>query len=122
MSLIARYLEENGLPTVVIGAARDIVEHCGVARFVFVDFPLGAPCGEPFNVPQQREIFGKAVGLLETATGPRTTVAPELTWSKGYDWKRLVFTAEQPWQDPATQAEWMARKEAYRQLKAEGKV
>ena len=76
MSLIARYLEENGIPTVVIGAARDIVEHCGVARFVFTDFPLGSPCGEPYNVTQQRELFQKALDLLETAKGPRTGPLP----------------------------------------------
>ena len=122
MSLIARYLEENGIPTVMIGAARDIVEHCGVARFVFVDFPLGSPCGEPWNIAQQRDIFGQALTLLETATEPRTTVAPQLTWSKGYDWKRLVFTPEQPWQDPETQAKWLARKDEYRRLKSEGKL
>lgn len=41
ISLVARYLEESSIPTVVIATARDIVEHCGVARLVFVDFPLG---------------------------------------------------------------------------------
>lgn len=122
MSLIARYLEENGISTVVIGAARDIVEHCGVARFVFVDFPLGSPCGEPWNVPQQREIFQAALDLLSNAKEPRTTVAPQYAWSKGYDWKRLVFSEEQPWQDPDTKAKWLARKDEYRRLKSEGKV
>jgi hypothetical protein len=122
VSLIARYLEENGISTVVIGAARDIVEHCGVARFVFVDFPLGSPCGEPWNVAQQREIFAHALDLLATAKAPRTTVAPRYSWSKGYDWKRLVFSEEQPWQDPDTKAKWLARKDEYRRLKAEGKL
>lgn len=122
MSLIARYLEENGVSTVVIGAARDIVEHCGVARFVFVDFPLGSPCGEPWNIAQQRDIFAEALGLLEHATGPRTTVQPAFRWTKGDDWKRLVFTPEQPWQDPETHAKWLARKDEYRRLKSEGKV
>lgn len=122
MSLIARYLEENGIPTVVIGAARDIVEHCGVARFVFVDFPLGAPCGEPWNVAQQRDVFAEALDLLENAKAPRTTVAPALSWSKGDAWKRLVFTAEQPWQDPETHAKWLARKDEYRRLKGEGRL
>ena len=37
MSLVARYLEEAGLPTVIVGSARDVVEHCGVPRFVFTD-------------------------------------------------------------------------------------
>lgn len=122
MSLISRYLEENGIPTVVIGAARDIVEHCGVARFLFVDFPLGSPCGEPWNVAQQQDIFQQALDLLSEAKEPRTTRDAGYSWSKGEDWKRLVFTEEQPWQDKETHEAWLARKEAYRQLKAEGKV
>ncbi len=122
MSLISRYLEENGIPTVVIGAARDIVEHCGVARFLFVDFPLGSPCGEPWNVEQQSDIFQQALDLLSEAQEPRTTRTPDYNWSKGDDWKRLVFTEEQPWQTKELQEKWMARKEEYRQLKAQGKV
>lgn len=41
MALVARVLEAAGMPTVVMGAAKDIVEQCGVSRFVFSDFPLG---------------------------------------------------------------------------------
>jgi D-proline reductase (dithiol) PrdB len=122
VSLIARHLEENGIPTVVIGVARDIVESCGVARFLFVDFPLGSPCGEPWNVAQQREIFDMALGLLETARAPRTTREAGLSWSKGEDWKTLVFTEAQPYQSGEVQEAWLARKEKYRQLRAEGKV
>ena len=105
-----------------MGAARDIVETCGVPRFMFVDFPLGNPCGEPFAVDQQRALLGQALDLLENATGPRTTRVAEYAWSHGEDWKQLVFTEEQPWQDPETQAAWLARKEEYRRLRAEGKV
>ena len=56
MSLTARHLEANGLPTVVIGSARDIVEQAGVARFLFSDFPLGNPCGIPYDVEMQTAI------------------------------------------------------------------
>jgi len=35
VSLVARHLETNGIPTVVLGCAKDIVEHCGVPRFLF---------------------------------------------------------------------------------------
>lgn len=122
MSLISRYIEEHGIPTVVIGAARDIVEHCGVARFLFVDFPLGSPCGEPGNLDQQRGIFRQALDLLETAPGPMTTQEAGYTWTNGDEWKRLVFTEEQPWQDEETKAKWLARKEEYRRLKEDGKV
>ena len=122
MSLISRYLEANGIPTVVVGTARDIVEHCGVARFVFVDFPLGSPCDEPGDIVQQREIFQMALDLLETADGPRATREAGYSWSKGDEWKRLIFTEEQPFQDKEAKAEWEARNNEYRRLKAEGKI
>src|SRR5580700_8354799 len=36
-SLAARHIEAAGIPTVVTGCAKDIVEHAGVARFLFSD-------------------------------------------------------------------------------------
>ncbi len=47
VSLIARHLEANGISTLVMGCAKDIVEHCGVPRFLFSDFPLGNSAGRP---------------------------------------------------------------------------
>ncbi len=80
MSLVARHLEENGIPTAVLGSARDIVEECGVARFVFTDFPLGNPCGKPWDTEMQRAILGTALDLLERAWMPRTTVQTPFQW------------------------------------------
>ena len=31
VSLAARHLEDNGISTVIMGCAKDIVEHCGVS-------------------------------------------------------------------------------------------
>ena len=87
MSLVARHLEENGIPTAVVGSARDIVEQCGVARFLFSDFPLGNPFGRPFDVEMQHQILGYALDLLETATLPRTTVQTPFVWSDDPTWK-----------------------------------
>lgn len=69
------------MPTVVVGSARDIVEECGVARFVFTDFPLGNPCGAPHDRAMQRDIVGIALELLESATRPRTTVQTPFVWN-----------------------------------------
>ncbi|MBW6485125.1 MAG: hypothetical protein K0B01_03100 [Syntrophobacterales bacterium] len=80
MSLVARHLEANGLPTVVMGCARDVVEECGVARFMFTDFPLGNPCGKPWDKEMQRSIVGSALELLERAWMPRTTVQTPFHW------------------------------------------
>ena len=74
MSLVARHLEADGIATVVVGSARDIVEECGVPRFLFSDFPLGNPCGAPGDRAMQQAIVGYALDLLESATLPRTTV------------------------------------------------
>ena len=87
VSLVSRHLEASGIPTVVIGSARDIVEECAVARFLFSDFPLGNPCGKPYDVKMQRAIVGYALDLLETARFPRTTVQTPFRWSEDESWK-----------------------------------
>jgi hypothetical protein len=80
-------LETNGLPTVIVGSARDIVEQCGVSRFVFTDFPLGNPCGKPDDAVMQRAIVGIALDLLETARHPRTTVQTPFQWDATGEWR-----------------------------------
>jgi hypothetical protein len=122
VSLVARYLEEHGVPTVVFGCARDIVEHCGVPRFVFTDFPLGNPTGRPFDPASQRRILEIGLELLETARGPRTTVPSPYRWSDDETWKDRVLTKEQPLLDEAATERWLAQKAAYRDLKAEGRT
>ena len=49
VSLVARHLEANGISTVVMGCAKDIVEHAAVPRFLFCDFPLGNSAGKPHD-------------------------------------------------------------------------
>lgn len=99
MSLTARHLEANGIPTVVTGCARDIVEHAGVARFLFSDFPLGNSCGKPGDLETQRGLVAMALDLLEAARAPRTTVQSPYRWAEDPSWKdyfyRLDLTAEQ---------------------------
>ena len=80
VSLVARHLEANGIPTVVLGSALDIVEHCGVARFAFVDFPLGNPCGKPGDVAMQASIVNSALALFDSAQAPRTTAPLPWRW------------------------------------------
>ncbi|BDX20867.1 glycine reductase [Polynucleobacter sp. TUM22923] len=86
-SLLARYLEEAGIPTVVMGSAKDIVEYCGVPRLLFSDFPLGNAAGLPNNPQAQSANFALALRVLESAPGPRTTVQSPLIWSKDPHWK-----------------------------------
>jgi hypothetical protein len=99
VSLTARHLESNGIPTVVMGCARDIVEYAGVARFLFSDFPLGNSCGKPGDLESQRGLVAMALDLLETASAPRTTVQSPYRWDEDSSWKedfyRLDLTPQQ---------------------------
>jgi D-proline reductase (dithiol) PrdB len=87
VALAARVLEENGIATVVMGCAKDIVEHVGVPRFLFSDFPLGNAAGRPKDPSSQAFTLDLALRVLEFAPAPRTTVQSSLTWSASADWK-----------------------------------
>lgn len=87
VSLAARHLEANGIATVVMGCAKDIVELCGVPRFLFSDFPLGNAAGRPHDPESQERTLSLALDLLEGARAPRTTVQSPLRWSPSSSWK-----------------------------------
>ena len=87
MSLVSRHLEANGIPTVIMGAAKDIVEYCGVPRFLFSDFPLGNSAGRPNDVESQAQTLEMALRVLETAPAGRTTVQSPLRWREDASWK-----------------------------------
>jgi D-proline reductase (dithiol) PrdB len=87
VSLAARHLEANGIPTVIMGCAKDIVEYCGVPRFLFSDFPLGNSAGRPRDVESQTATLELALRVLETAPAARTTVQSPLRWRDDASWK-----------------------------------
>jgi hypothetical protein len=87
VGLAARALETAGIATVVMGCAKDIVEHVGVPRFVFSDFPLGNAAGRPRDPESQAFTLELALQVLERAPAPRTTVQSPLRWSDDPDWK-----------------------------------
>lgn len=95
MSLIARHLEENGIPTVIMGCGKDIVEHVGAPRFLFSDFPLGNAAGKPNDVESQAFTMELALKVLESAVGPRTTVQSPLRWRDDASWKLDFSNIEQ---------------------------
>jgi D-proline reductase (dithiol) PrdB len=74
-----------------MGCARDIVEHAGVARFLFTDFPLGNSCGKPGDVDSQRGLVAMALDLLEAAVAPRTTVRSPYRWADDPSWKNDFY-------------------------------
>ena len=59
-------------------------------RFLFVDFPLGNPCGKPWDTSMQDRILNEALTLLESAFQSRTTVQSAEVWDA---------SGEDPWRD-----------------------
>jgi D-proline reductase (dithiol) PrdB len=88
ISLVARHLEANGISTVVMGCAKDIVEHAAVPRFLFSDFPLGNSAGKPQDPASQAFTLELALRVLETAPGPQTSMQSPLRWRADAVWKR----------------------------------
>jgi glycine/betaine/sarcosine/D-proline reductase family selenoprotein B len=87
LSLVARHLEAHGIATVIMGCAKDIVEHCGVPRFVFSDFPLGNAAGKPHDTPSQQQLLALALDVLASAPAARTTVQSPQRWTDDPTWK-----------------------------------
>lgn len=117
VSLAARQLEEAGIATVVMGCAKDIVELCGVPRFLFSDFPLGNPAGRPKDAPSQSTTLELALQLLESAPGPRTTLQSPLRWAATADWKRDYSNI-----DRLSAEEVERRRAAFDKAKLEAKI
>ena len=86
-----------------------------MARFVFTDFPLGNPCGKPWDTEMQKSIVGTALTLLEKAWMPRTTVQTPFFWDHE-KWRNDFMLV-----DDSNRAALAREGEERRRLQAEGK-
>jgi hypothetical protein len=93
-SLVARHLEAQGITTVVMGCALDIVERARVPRFLFSDFPLGNSAGKPHDPRSQQATLALALDLLESAGGPCTTWVSPQRWAADERWKQDFMNIE----------------------------
>ncbi len=119
--MTARHLEANGIPTVVIGSARDIVERCAVPRFLFQDFPLGNPMGVPYDSEMQRATLEMAIDLLSEAVAPRTTVQTPFVWPHGSDWRENYMRVDETNIEKLRQV-GRERRENQARRKSEGRI
>jgi D-proline reductase (dithiol) PrdB len=87
VGLVSRLLEANGIATVVMGSAIDIIAHCGVPRYLHSDLPLGNPCGVPFDSTMQEQILNQALLLLEEANSANSVVRSVAKWPGAPSWR-----------------------------------
>jgi D-proline reductase (dithiol) PrdB len=80
--LVARVIEEAGIPTVLVMMYKGVAEKLRPPRVAHVRFPFGRPLGEPDNSDQQRVVIEDALGILETATKPGMVVSLPYRWRR----------------------------------------
>jgi len=84
VGLVARVVEEMGIPTIYAGAARDIMLQVRAPRAVFVDFPLGRTTGKPFDRELQMSIIKDALSALKTIKQPGTLIHLPYDWGQPF--------------------------------------
>jgi len=89
VGLIARRVEEGGIPTISVSSARDVTELVKPPRSVFVNFPLGHTTGKPFDRELQMKIIKDAFDALKSIKTPGTIIDLPYQWEESDDsWER----------------------------------
>jgi D-proline reductase (dithiol) PrdB len=84
VGLVARVVEEAGIPTVLVSTGRDLTQQVLPPRSAFVNFPMGNPFGRPFDRATQRRILLDALRLAETAAEGGTLVDLPYEWGEPF--------------------------------------
>jgi glycine/betaine/sarcosine/D-proline reductase family selenoprotein B len=99
LSLVARTMEEAGLPTICLGSALDIVKAVNPPRMVFLDYPLGHSAGKPFDPEDQYGVVRTALGHLETIDRPGTVVTLPNQWDDA-NWRQAAYNQMEDKREP----------------------
>lgn len=84
MGLVARVIEEAGIPTVLVSTGRDLTELVRPPRSLFVNFPMGNPFGRPGDVAAQDRILRDAFALFDSVTEPGKIVDAPYQWGEDF--------------------------------------
>lgn len=80
MPVLARRLEDAGIPTVVVTMMPALSEAMRAPRTVGVEFPFGHPFGMPGDRSTQRMVLEAALTVLAGAARPGLRVDLDLEW------------------------------------------
>ncbi len=94
--MIAHWIEQQGISTVVIGLVKLHLEKIQPPRALFVPFEFGRPVGAPDDSDLQLEVLTQALNLIETQTEAGTIVE--------FDKEDPRATPDPEWIPPAIEA------------------
>jgi hypothetical protein len=78
--VLARWIEEAGIPTVVVTMMPALAVERLAPRIVGVEFPFGHAFGMPQDRVMQRSTLELALRVLAGAQGPGTRVDLDIVW------------------------------------------
>ena len=84
MGLVARVIEEAGIPTVLVSTGRDLTFQVRPPRSVFVNFPMGNPFGRADDRELQKRILLDALHRVETARDGGVLVDLPYEWGEDF--------------------------------------
>ena len=85
MGLVARVVEQAGIPTVLVSTGRDLTAQVRPPRSAFVNFPMGNPFGRPGDAQTQRAILEAALRLGERSDEAGLIVDLPQEWGERFD-------------------------------------
>ncbi len=80
MPVLARWIEESGIPTVVVTMMPAVAEERRAPRIVGVEFPFGHSFGMPGDKAMQRRVLELALRVLAGASAFGTRVDADIEW------------------------------------------
>jgi hypothetical protein len=90
VGLVARALEEAGVPTICLTAAYSITASVNPPRATFVDLPLGNTVGRPHDPEFQRDVLRRTFAAAEAMDQPGTITDLGVGWDSDGSWKRFA--------------------------------
>ena len=94
MSVLARFIEEAGIPTVIVTMMPDVARRWRAPRVVGVEFPFGHAFGMPNDPAMQRTVAEHALRALAQADAPEYRLDVPIAWPQDtkfsyHDWQPL---------------------------------
>ncbi|MCX5850522.1 MAG: hypothetical protein NT072_00460 [Deltaproteobacteria bacterium] len=80
MGLVARFLEADGIVTVILTPVPEFARKVGMPRVAGIEYPFGRPVGEVHDIKGQREVLMSALQVFEETRKPGTVVHLPFTW------------------------------------------
>ena len=94
VGLIARDLEQAGIPTLSMSSALSITRSVNPPRAAYLDYPLGHTTGKPDDPHLQKAILRDALKAFEELQQPGEIKVLNFEWDQDDSWKDRVMRAD----------------------------